>query len=101
MLAPRPQLVLQKRQLDEDSDDDSVAQPVEEPENPHTVAFAACTWRIEQMKEKAKEKELKEVMREIVKADVDAFSLLFPRAKSCSSEALQEIEAWIKETSKR
>ena len=85
------------RQLDEESDDGSVAQPAEEPENPHTVAFAACTWHIEQMKEEAKQKELKEVMREIVKADVDAFSLLFPRTKSSSSEALQAIEAWIKE----
>ena len=59
MLAPRPQLVPQKRQLDEDSDDDSVAQPVEEPENPHTVAFAACTWHIGQIQEESKQTELK------------------------------------------
>ena len=44
------------RQLDEDNDDDSVAQPVEEPENPHTVAFAACTWHIGQMQEESNQK---------------------------------------------
>ena len=86
-----------KRQRHEDSDDDSVAQPGEEPGNSYTVAFVACTWHIAQMQEKPKQRELKEVIREIVKADVDTFSLLFPRTQFCSPKAMKDIEAWIKE----
>ena len=80
-----------------DENGDSVEQPVAEPEHDYTVAFAACNWHVGQMQDETRRTELKSTIRDIVKSDVDVFSVLFPQVKRYSSKDMEELEEWIKE----
>lgn len=81
----------------ENGDEDNVEQPVTEPEHDYTVAFAACNWHVGQMQDETRRTELKSTIRDIVKSDVDVFSVLFLQVKRYSSKDMEELEEWIKE----